>query len=249
MRELLQFLNGNAGALNVLFGFVVMVATAVYATLTVMLVLETRRMRRAQTEPEVVVRLQPSETWLHLIELVVENNGMGTAYDLRLEATPDMEYEAGKRISGIGLFKHGVRALGPRQSMRTYLTSVVGRVHEIEGPESPLHFAVTARYRTASNEAIERRFELDLRFLIGMVRVGSPPLQKIARSVEEMQKDVRHVATGFHRIRVAAFTKADLDDEEAELRAEFQRRQQQRESDVSHEAPRAEEPEAGIDNP
>ena len=228
MQEFLQTLNENAGALNVVFGFVVMAATVVYAVLTAALVAETKRMRRAQTEPEVVIRLQPSETWLMLIELVVENNGMGTAYDLKLEATPDFEYGPGKRLSDLGLFKHGLRVLGPRQSIKTFLMSVVGKVDKIEDPVGPLQFAVTARYRTAFNTAVERRFDLDLRFLLGLVQVGSPPLRKIARSLEEIQKEVKHLASGFHRLRVIAYSKADVEEENARLEAQFSEERKQR---------------------
>ena len=228
MREFLQTLNENAGALNVVFGFVVMTATVVYALLTAALVAETKRMRRAQTEPEVVIRLQPSETWLMLIELVVENNGMGTAYDLELEATPDFEYKPGSRLSDLGLFKHGLRVLGPRQSMKTFLMSVAGKVDKIQDPVGPLQFAVTARYRTAINTAVERRFDLDLRFLLGLAQVGSPPLRKIARSLEELQKEVKHLASGFHRLHVIAYSKADAEEENARLEAHFREERKER---------------------
>lgn len=226
MQGWLDSLNRNAGALSVVFGAVVMMSTVVYARLTAALVRETTRMRQAQSDPEVVVRLQPSEAWMSLIELVVENNGMGTAYDLKLEATTDLEYAPGKRLSELGLFKHGLRTLGPRQGMKTFLMSVAGKVDQIE-TSNALQFAVTARYRTAFNATVERRFDLDLRFLLGLVEVGVPPLKKIAEAVEAIQKEVKHLSSGFHRLKVIAYTKADIDKENAEL-AEYAKRMQQK---------------------
>ncbi len=46
MNEILDFLNENAGALTVIFTAVVTLSTVAYATLTRVLVSETRKMRR-----------------------------------------------------------------------------------------------------------------------------------------------------------------------------------------------------------
>lgn len=194
MKEFLDALNQNAGALNVLFSGIVMLATVVYAVLTARLVAETRKMRRAQTEAEVVVRLQPSETWINPIELVVENVGMGTAYDLTFQATSDQEYAQGKRLADLGLFKHGLRVLSPRQTLKTFLMSVVGKTDQIEDPSGPLQFTVVAKYRTALGESVGRSFELDLRYLLGLSQVGTPPLQKLARSLEKNEASPRQAA-------------------------------------------------------
>ncbi|MGH9203325.1 MAG: hypothetical protein ACRD2A_19020, partial [Vicinamibacterales bacterium] len=77
----LDFLNRNSGAFNVIFALVVAGATVVYVILTHRLVTETRRMREAQTEPVVLVRIEPSDAWINLILLIVENVGPGAAYD------------------------------------------------------------------------------------------------------------------------------------------------------------------------
>ena len=69
MQHFLDFLNANSGAINVLFSFIVAFATVIYAVLTIVLVLETRRMRKSQTDPDVVVRIQPSESWINFIRL------------------------------------------------------------------------------------------------------------------------------------------------------------------------------------
>lgn len=224
MKELLDTLNANAGAFNVAFGFVVAVATVVYAILTAALVAETRRMRQAQTGAELVIRIQPSDTWINLIELVIENVGMGTAYDISLSADPDLEYKPGKHLSDLGMFKHGLRALGPRQSLKTFLMSVAGKTSQIEDPKGPYRFTVTARYRTNRRGQVERRFELDLLHLLGLVQVGTSPLLTIARSIESMKRDLEHVVSGFKRLHAVTYTKEDVDREDAEAVALFRER-------------------------
>ena len=75
MKAFLTFLNSNSGAFNVLFSLVVAASTVFYAILTRRLVRETERMRAAQTDPHVSVRLEPSVEWINFILLIVENLG------------------------------------------------------------------------------------------------------------------------------------------------------------------------------
>lgn len=60
MEDFLEFLNRNSGALSLVFAMVVAIATVFYAILTHRLVEETERMRLAQTEPSVSVRIERS---------------------------------------------------------------------------------------------------------------------------------------------------------------------------------------------
>ena len=224
VQDFLDFLNKNAGALTVTFSAIVAAATVVYPRLTAGLVRETNRMRRSQTEPEVVISVEPSATWINLIELVVENIGAGSAYNLRLEVDPDVKCSRGEMLSSIGLFKHGLRQLAPRRSVKTFLFSVAGRDADIVNPDGPFRFVVTATYESGAGESIVRRFELDLLHLLGMVQLGTPPLKTIADSVKAMQDELHHLATGFSRLTVNTYTRAEVEAEEAEQLAEFHRR-------------------------
>jgi len=224
----LDFLNRNSGALTVIFGAIVAIATIVYAKLTAALVSETNRMRRAQTDPEVVVSVQPSAVWINLIELVVENIGGGSAYNLRLEVSPDVKCSRGEMLSSIGLFKHGMQQLAPQRSVKTFLFSVADKVAEIDNPEGPFRFTVKATYDAGAGEQIMRTFELDLLHLVGMVQLGTPPLKTIADSVKALQNDVSHLTTGFKRLTVNVNTRAEVEAEEAEQVAEFHRRKTER---------------------
>lgn len=52
---------------------------------------------------------------------------------------------------------------------------------------------------------------VDLSELKGSRRVGEPPLQKIAKHVEALAKDVRHIGRG--RLEVNSYTKEDREEE------------------------------------
>ena len=107
---LLDFLNQNSGAITVIFTAVVAIATGVYAILTWRLVSETRKMREAQTEPKVSAIIQPKEEWLNFIDLVVQNVGLGPAYNINFQVNPDFEDIARRfKVSEIGFMRHRLR--------------------------------------------------------------------------------------------------------------------------------------------
>jgi hypothetical protein len=72
----------NATAFNLMFSGVVAIATVVYALLTSKLVLETRSLREAQTEPRVEVFMRITDVWIRGVDIVVKNIGAGPAYDV-----------------------------------------------------------------------------------------------------------------------------------------------------------------------
>jgi hypothetical protein len=89
----------------VIFSGSVVAATIAYVVLTWKLVSETRKMREAQTEPKVFVTIQPREEWINFMDLVIQNIGLGPAYNIEFEVHPDFEYEKGKFLSEIGFMK------------------------------------------------------------------------------------------------------------------------------------------------
>jgi hypothetical protein len=76
---MLNFLNQNSGAFLVLFSLVVTGATVFYAILTSRLVSETRKMREAQTEPNVSVNISSKEETTYLKDMLIQNIGLGAA--------------------------------------------------------------------------------------------------------------------------------------------------------------------------
>jgi len=110
----------------------VSIATAVYAILTWKLVSETRKMREVQTEPKIFVTIQPREEWINFIDLVIQNTGLGPAYNIKFEVNPDFEYVKGKFLSELGFVKNGLKCLAPNQKLQFFLTSM------IENPEEKL---------------------------------------------------------------------------------------------------------------
>jgi len=126
---MINFLNQNSGAFLVLFSLVVTLATVLYVILTGKLVSESRKMREVQTEPNIFVCLHSKEEWISLIDLEIQNIGLGAAYNLNFGLNPDFEYSKGRFLSELNFIKNGVNYLAPNQKIKHFLTSLVGKMN------------------------------------------------------------------------------------------------------------------------
>jgi len=89
------------------------------------LVSETRKMRQAKTKSKVSVTIQPRGEWISLIDMVIQNIGLGLAYNIKFEATPDFEYAKSEFLSNLGFMKNGLKYPAPNQRLQFFLTSMI----------------------------------------------------------------------------------------------------------------------------
>ncbi len=226
---MIKILNENAGAFSVLFSFVVMVATVVYALLTWFLVRETKKLRKVETDPNISIYLEPEEQWISLMDLIIQNNGRGAAYDVRFTIDPDFECRKGQFLSAFPFMQH-IRYVAPGQRLRFFLASAV----EVLPRETGKAFRITASYRSETGQTYREEFNLDFEHFRGMTTIGQSPAYKIADVLEKIQKDWDHVVSGFKRLKVEVWDQADLEKEREEYekqREEFLK-QQERKADT-----------------
>jgi len=211
---LVEFLNENSGAFAVIFSAVVAIATVVYAILTWRLVSETRKMREAQTEPKVSVTIQPREEWIKLIDMVIQNIGLGPAYNIKFEINPDFEYMKGKFLSELGFMKNGLKYLAPNQKLQFFLTSMIENFEE----KTKKPFEIRVTYQNNIGKTYKDVYMIDFSQLMGLSQLGEkPPLYKIAKNVEEIKEDIHNLSIGFHKIKVIRYTKEDVEEETKQL--------------------------------
>jgi hypothetical protein len=165
---LLEFLNQNSGVLAIVFSAVVAIATIVYAFLTWKLVSETRRMRKAQTRPIVSVITQSDEKYINFIEMIIENIGLGVAYNIKFEVNPDFEYAKGKFLSDLGFVKNDLKYLAPNQKLKFFLTNLTENFEE----KTKKPFEINITYENSTGERYEDKFLIDFSGLIGLRQLG-----------------------------------------------------------------------------
>jgi hypothetical protein len=216
----INWLNANAGTLSLVFSFVVAAATVAYVVLTRQLVRETRAVREAQLRPHVAVRVQINEAAFSFVDLIVENLGPGPAYDVSFLFQPDLELEENpkRRLSDIGFLRNGFRYLPPGQPTGTFLTSLIGVGNEkLEGP-AKLRFTVDVCYRDVLHHQFTDQFEIDFAHFVGMSRIGAPPLPEIAKHLEKLAESLRHIESGWSKVKTIQYTPDDVEREHDRFR-------------------------------
>lgn len=189
----LEFLNQNSGAFDVIFSAIVAIATVVYAVLTWRLTSETRKMREAQTEPKLSVTIQPREEGINFIDMIIQNVGLGPAYNIKFEVNPDFEYAKGKFLSELGFMKIGLRYLAPNQKLQFFLTNMNENFEE----KTKKPFEIKLTYQNSIGKTYEDVYLIDFSQLIGLCQLGEPPLYNMAKNIEKIQKDIHNLYTRF----------------------------------------------------
>lgn len=215
--DILTFLNNNSGAFSILFAAIVAISTAVYAVLTWKLVSETRKLREFQTEPNMSITLQPKEAYISFIDMVIENIGLGAAYDIYLKVDPDFVYEQGRSLSDKSYFKNGIKYLKPGQKIQFFLTSML-EDHENKIKTS---LEIISTYKDRVGKEYESVFIIDFSELRGLTTLGTPPLHKIAEEISKIRQTLGHVSTGFRKLGVELWTQKDLDRKRKERMVEL----------------------------
>lgn len=217
---MLDFFNTNNTIITLVFFGTVSIATIVYAVLTWRLVSETRQMRKAQTEPKVSVIVQPKESRIYFLDIVIQNIGLGPAYEIKFELEKDFECFNGKYLGSTGVFKQGISYMAPSQKTQFFFTNMIQNHDE----KIKSVFEVKVSYKDTTGSAYSDIYTIDLSHFEGMTQLGEPPLYKIAQSLENMQKDIGRISTGFSRLKVNVYTTKDVECEERkeqELLEEF----------------------------
>lgn len=203
----LEFINQNQGALMVIFSAVVAISTIFYVLLTERLVSETKEMREAQTEPRISISIRPRDEWINLIDLIIQNIGPGPAYNVKFEIEPDFEYRKNHLLSQTGFIKKGIKYLSPDQKIQTFLTNLVKDYQQKIG--NPFNIKVT--YENKSSREYKETFPIDFSMFDSLLQVGEPPLFKIAKSVEEINREIKLLSSGFHKLETVVYTKKDIE--------------------------------------
>jgi hypothetical protein len=178
------------------FSALVTISTVISSGLTVFLLRETVRMREAQTEPKIDVSYAVREEWIAHVDIVVRNIGMGGAYDVQFHAEPitddDGTRDLIRELATINFIRSGLKYLSPGQQTHSFFTNVSEDHHR----KLNCAFRVTVRYRSGQGKSYEDEYCIALSELIGLRRVGEPPLHRMANSLEAMRDDVHLLATG-----------------------------------------------------
>ncbi|MGA2363777.1 MAG: hypothetical protein ABSG73_15155 [Candidatus Aminicenantales bacterium] len=210
--QAINFLNQNSGAILAL-------TTIIYALITSRMLYETKKMRQSQTEPDVFITVQPQEGARVILNLVIQNIGLGAAYDLRFKVEPDIKLRSGKNLSDINFMKHGFRYLAPKQKLECFIAS---SMEEAQKKENILR-EITVYYRNKNEKSYEATFVLDFMEYFGMMHVDADPFKGIVDKLETIHRDFDSVSkSSDSKLWVVAYTKQEYEEEVRKQLEEFE---------------------------
>lgn len=188
-----EFINENSGFFSLLFSAVVAFATVIYAILTWKLVSETKKIRKVQTEPKIAVIIQPSERHVNIIDMEIQNIGLGPAFYLKFSIDPDFEYMKGKFLSEIGFIKNGLNYLSPNQKLKFFLTTLT---EDFERKVKNT-FKINISYKNSIGDKFKDSYIIDFSSLVGLTRLADPlvdisnNLRDIRNSIEKLNSALK----------------------------------------------------------
>ncbi len=166
-----------------------LIATLILAVGTLILALETKRMRLAQTEPEIFANLQPQEDNVKVIDLVIGNSGHGTALNIEFEVIPDFEYKKSEFLSQLSFIQEGIPYLAPNQILKSYLIWLE-EVNSLPFDELAKPFNIQIKYENISGKKFKRIYPIDLTPLGSLTSVKVPSIPKNIDLIEKHQKTI-----------------------------------------------------------
>jgi len=229
--DILEFLNLNSGAVTAISTVVLTIVTFVYVLLTRSISKETEIMRKTQTEPNISAIIQADERYINWINLIIQNIGLGPAYNVKFEVNPDFEdrdrhpnpdaRSINYKLSDIGFIKNGLPYFAPNQKFQFYLTNLADDYQE----KLKKSFEIKVTYESNIHEPYSNTYLIDFSQQSGLTQLGEPPIYTIAKNIEQIQKDINQISTGFTKLKIIRYTKEDIDEENKQFLEQFKQQE------------------------
>ena len=197
INDILDFLNKNSGAFTVVFAALVAVATIVYARLTRSLVRETIKLRKAQTEPNVCTYIQIMPGIFSLSAFVIENIGMGPAYEVRFNLENDYIIFKEDKISELEVFRQGLSYLAPGQKVIPFLF-----FQENKSAHSQPPLKISIDFKNSSGDEFRNSYTIIMDRRIGVSDVQKEDTGKIEYEFHELRSSVQSLTRAIENLKL-----------------------------------------------
>lgn len=208
-------------AIGTLFQCLVILIAAIVAASQLR---ESRRLRRAQTRPYVVVKLETTPVERSLVNLVIENIGATPALNVTFQVTPELTSSIDKpgdnRLTEWSVLSSGIPHFAPHQQVRTLLDSLITRM-ATESPFPRSYIFTTSYSGIGDKKPYRESIEINFGAFIGSHYVVEKGIHDVAKSIEEIHRLMKGWSEGFSAMRVLT---GDLDAFRQRQKVEWNRR-------------------------
>lgn len=177
--------------------------TAVYVVFTGKILRENRLLRELQYQPMICCYLEISQVGVNFINLIIENRGPGPALDVSftLKWTANQEL-VGSSLPELGILQRETHVMPPGWRLSTFIASMLDGFDELI--RHPIEIVATAKDQLGKPH--QWIYVLDFESFKNVSRIGSPPLQAMAKSLEKISKGVEGLASGQKSLNVVTET-------------------------------------------
>lgn len=219
----------NESAWIVISAIISAVATGVIAFLTIILAVETWRLRRNQDEqidsnrkesirPHVEIFLESSIVGFQFIIFKVKNIGRGLARNIRFEIEShdrellDSEKEIIARLEELSFFSNSLNTLGVSGTKKSFLFSFIDMQNKYgkESFKTKLSFKMT--FEDVEGNLYTNYSVIDLSEFEGITELGKGnPAYRTSIEIEKIRKTLDSVITSGRRINIDSYSQFDRD--------------------------------------
>ena len=236
MANIIDACNQNAGFIMSLLTAVYVIATGFIAwlthrsnALTAKGMTVAVKLEQERSKPIIVVDFVPD---IPFFRLRVRNTGQTMAYNIKFAVSPEPTISLGGKKSvptekterTIHFVHNGIASLAPGAE----LTSILGTLDRIEEAHGVLIFTGAVRYTDASKNAYESPVDIDLRVYRDLLYSGRKGIDDVAKRLEDIHRELNHLATGFSKPFVRTQDIQDYRREEEEMIAELHKKAEEK---------------------
>lgn len=160
------------------------IATIVLAVVTAVLARETKRLSDATSQPHVVATLEPSPWSIIHTNLVLQNTGTGTAYDIEATFNPPLQLQ--RSGATISMPVRSLSVLKPNASFSVFLDGFENLNDQVVEIQVAWRRSPNAKKRESHSYVLDLVKDYDNWGQLG----GPPPLIQIAQDMRKLREAV-----------------------------------------------------------
>jgi len=158
---------------------------------------ETRKLREAETEPEISVYLDKNSLLMAYLDIVVKNIGKGPARRIKFSFNPDSELlkrQTDTKLVNLGYFK-GINYLAPNQEYRSMFGGT-----ELYTDPTPPPLVIEVTYTNNKNQEYKNEFIIDMAPYKGMTFLDAKNLNNIHERLKDISTNIRRLSDNVEAI-------------------------------------------------
>lgn len=235
-----------ATAPDSLSGWITTVATVVICVLTIVLAIETWRLRAAQARqiqefildsirPNVSVELSGSPAGMNFMNVKVANSGKGIARKIKFDFLDRNDQPATvetapiiKVFHKLAMFRLGIQSLGINQELKSFIFSFFELRGELGADIFTPYVNIRITFEDTEGNEYVNAFVIDFSQYEGFSEIGGNSLNKLADEAKSIRQELTKIASGNSRLAVDVHSSEDRAAEEAALRKRLAQQRQQR---------------------